>query len=333
MRRLLLLLLTFAPSSLWVWALRAMGHTIGRNCRISPLAVLVADRIDIGSDTLISPLAVIFNLGEFRVGRGTIISYLGLIYASKPNGYFRAGDRFAMGMLAMIDSTAGVEMGASCSVGPRSILYTHANAMPTVQGYPSTFARIALGDRVWLMMDVKVMPGVQIASDVHVAPTSFVPRSIRSSGLFMNAYMAEKDVLMPLPPARRRSVDAEFLDQWFGKVLDDLPEVAKLYFAEELTVTRMPWGWQVNDARKRRLAVVDARSGSSAPADVTGPKLLLCHGSPPSDAAAPRIDCATLDYQRLDGLPFRDILWLHFFVSHGMALAEVDAKSSGLKAS
>ncbi|MFM9937885.1 MAG: acyltransferase [Hyphomicrobiaceae bacterium] len=323
MRRLVLLLLTLAPSWLRVRVLRAMGHTIGRNCRISPLAVLVADKIEIGNDTLIAPLAVIFNLAAFRVGRGTIISYLGLIYASTAKGHFRAGDRYAMGMLAMIDCSAGVDMGDACSVGPRSILYTHANAMPTVQGYTSTYAGITLGDRVWLMMDVKVMPGVTIASDVHVAPTSFVPRAIKKSGLFMNAFMAEKDLLMPLPPARRQSVDAAFLDQWLARAFDDLPEFARGYFDREVTVVREPWGWWL-DERGRRLQVVDGRSGRPPAPASSGPRLVLCHGAPPTDRTVAYIDCERLAYRGLERLGNKALLKLYFFAIHGMSIAEVD---------
>ena len=103
-RRLILLFATFLPSALRVRLWRGMGFNIGRNCRIAMLSIVVADDIRLGNDVHIYPLAVIYNLRQFHVGAGTIISYLGLIYSSGGVASFTAGQRFALGMLAMIDA-------------------------------------------------------------------------------------------------------------------------------------------------------------------------------------------------------------------------------------
>jgi acetyltransferase-like isoleucine patch superfamily enzyme len=329
-RRLILLFATILPSALRVRLWRRMGFSIGRNCRISILSVIVADDIRLGNDVHIYPLAVIYNLRQFHVGAGTIISYFGLIYSGGGLASFTAGERFALGMLAMIDATAGVTAGDFCAIGPRSILYTHANAFPTSHGYRNRYESIRLGDRVWLMLDVKVMPGVSIASDVHVMPSALVARSIKKPGIFLNAYMAQKDIVSPAPAMFRQVPDEAFVDQWFADLFSGFEAFVLAHYKRRVTANGSSGEWIISDG-VRKLLVKDCRRHSQQPSSNFPALCLVYDKADPIEPTAGMkswINCNTLNYSNCTTLPFWTIIWHYFFVQHGIALAEVDGPLS-----
>jgi acetyltransferase-like isoleucine patch superfamily enzyme len=318
--RLLLLCATILPSRLRLALWKLMGFKVGKNCWVSPFSVVVAESIEIGNDVSIFPLSVIYNLGCVKLGDASIISYLGLIYSSNPKGEFIAGNRFAMGMLAMVDCTAGVYVGDFVAIGPRSIIYTHANALPTAHGYSNRFDPVTIGSRVWLMLDVKVMPGVTIASDVHVAPAAIVFRSIKRSGFFLNSYQIEKDVLAPIPVSQRVNPNPEFLDHWFECLFEDIELFAASQFGIALDAKMGKEGWWL---RRGNLALIVKKSwGGKAPAVPEDSNLPTLELTTRVSYAGAWLDISSLTYSRdSELLPFWKILHAYFFARRGMALS------------
>lgn len=316
---------TLLPSRMRLWLWGALGFKVGKNCWISPLSIVVTDKLEIGNNVQIFPLAVIFNLGLFRLGNGSIISYLGLIYSSNPVGEFCAGERFAMGMLAMIDCTSGVNVGDFVAIGPRSIIYTHANAFPTSHGYSNRFEPVRIGNRVWLMLDVKVMPGVSIANDVHVAPSAVVFRSIKKSGFFLNSYQVEKDVLTPIPASQKVNCNQYFYEQWFQCLLNDLQKYAADYFHVSIEPIYKDGNWHIPN-QNVSITVTKSIDESS---DNQGDNSLSMKVTFISDNTAKPIlawiDPVSLSYSKsAEQLPDWPILHSYFFARRGMALAESD---------
>ena len=320
MRRLILFACTFAPSGIRIWILRRLGFQIGRNCRIGVGAVVVADQIRLGNDVQINSLSIIYNLREFTVGSGSMISYLNIIYSAKGDGYFRVGERFGTGLLAIFDCTGGIQAGDFCGVGPQSFLNTHANHLPTSLGFTNKYSPITLGDRVWLMLGVKVTPGVSIADDVHVAPGTVVARPIKKSGFFLNSYMGETDVLMPIPEMRMRKVDAAFIDAWMDKVFDDLPRYVEAVERRRCVVTRRTDGWELS-FDGNTLVVIDGRDKSISHRDNTL-YLLYDHRDPVGLPKVNWLDCHSLEYCFVSPIRNWSTLREFFYGTHGMLLAE-----------
>lgn len=320
MRRLILFACTFAPSGMRVWVWRRLGFEVGRNCRIGVGAVVVADRIRLGNDVQINSLSIIYNLREFTVGSGSMISYLNIVYSAKGDGFFRVGERFGTGLLAIFDCTGGIQAGDFCGVGPTSFLNTHANHLPTSLGFTNKYAPITLGDRVWLMLGVKVTPGVSIANDVHVAPGTVVARSIKKSGFFLNSYMGESDVLVPIPEMRMRKVDAAFIDSWMDKVFDDLPRYLDAVERRRCVVTRRPEGWELG-FDDGVLVVVDGRGNSLLHRDDTL-YLLYDHRDSPDASKVNWLDCHSLEYHLVSRIGNWRTLREFFYSTHGMLVAE-----------
>lgn len=211
---------TVFPSFLRILVLRALGARIGRGTRIYPSAILIAEEIVIGNDTLILPFSVILNVKRVHLGHRCLIHW-GTLIAGHGQGSLYVGDFSAIGLRVLINCTEDVRIGAYSGVGAKTVIYTHGNHLSTYQGYPNKFGPVTIGDSSWLHIGVIVLPGVSIGSHTIIKSGCVIARDVgdeRVVGLDWRVVLKESSV-HELKQAR---TDA-FVDRWYESLFDDLP--------------------------------------------------------------------------------------------------------------
>ncbi|MBM3186574.1 MAG: acyltransferase [Bacteroidetes bacterium] len=74
-----------------------------------------------------------------------------------------------------------IEIGDHTSIGDRSIITAHANipsATPLRELYPRTIKKTIIGNGVWIMPNVTLIPGVKIGDESVIATGSVVTKDV-----------------------------------------------------------------------------------------------------------------------------------------------------------
>jgi acetyltransferase-like isoleucine patch superfamily enzyme len=180
LKELIMALCTFAPSSLRLAAWRLLGHRVGPGCRVSPLSLIVADKIELGHGCVIEPFSLIYRPSHFRMGeRSRIASFVRII------GYGRvdlAEQTFiALGCLIEAARHVCFRVGARSEIGPRGTYYTHGRtALLFSVGYPQRTGDITIGEDCWLGMACIVYPQVQIGDRSMIMPGTVVTHRVKT---------------------------------------------------------------------------------------------------------------------------------------------------------
>lgn len=154
-KKIVMALSTFLPSKIRVLLYRSLGVKIGRNVKISPFSILIADRISIGDYCHIRPF-VLVNIGYLEMDTYSIIASLSAIFGD--SGLVME-KRSRVGHANLLDCSDEIRLGHYCGLGPRNTLYTHASWLPLTMGYPNLRKPINLGNYVWTGIGVTVFPG------------------------------------------------------------------------------------------------------------------------------------------------------------------------------
>ncbi len=225
LRKLIMLLSTPLPSAVRVWIYRRLGARIGPQGKIKPFAILIADEIEMGSDSYVDPLTLTYNLKCFSLGRRCSVRFGSMVYGHGA-GSFRAGDFCTLGLFTMVNCSADVTFGDYCGTGPRCIIYTHGNYLPTLEGYGNQYRDVRLGDYVWLHLDVAVLPGVTIGDHVMVYSRTLVTGDIASGMSLRPDARARQQV----PTDRLRFPSTpNYRDHWYRTVWEQLDDYARRY--------------------------------------------------------------------------------------------------------
>lgn len=184
MKRAILLLCTFLPSSLRLAIWRLMGFSVGRGCRVSPMSVVVADQMTLGPGAVIEPLTFIYRPRSFVMGeRSRIASFVRIIGLGvvdvEPQAFIALG--------CLIDCTTEFHLGARSAIGPRGTYYTHgATGLIFNQRFPHRNGPIHIGRDCWLGMGCIVYPRITIGD-----------RSLVLPGMVVSTDVAENQAILP----------------------------------------------------------------------------------------------------------------------------------------
>lgn len=212
--------MTVFPSFLRVLTLRALGATIGQGTRIYPSAIVIAEEITIGNDTLILPFSVILNLKRLHLGHRCFIHW-GALIAGHGQGSLHVGDFSFIGLRAVVNCSDDVRIGTYSCLGPKTVVYTHGNYLSTYQGYPSRFGPVTIGDSTWLNVGVIVLPGVSIGSHTVVKAGCVIARDVGDERVVQidNRVVLKESSIHDLRQARTEA----FVARWYDSLFDDLP--------------------------------------------------------------------------------------------------------------
>src|SRR3989442_4515348 len=176
-----MLTLGLLPSFLKVAYYRLRGHRIGRRVRIGPLAVLIAQSVEIGDDTTIG-FATILRGRSIRIGRHVRIGSMVFfdvrafeigddakineqVYAGGPmlpESFLKLGKRTIVMQFSFLNPTKPLVVGDDTGIGGHCLLFTHGSWQPQTDGYPVAFAPITLGRNVWLPWRGFILPGASV---------------------------------------------------------------------------------------------------------------------------------------------------------------------------
>lgn len=164
MKKALLLLGTFLPSSLRLFLWRRMGFRVGVGCRVAPFSIVVADHIEIEHGAVIETLCLIFSPRKLVLGERCRIASMNRMIGF---GEILLGRQCFIAFGNLIDATARFVLGARSQLGPRGTYYTHgATCLLFNAGYPTRVGDIVIGEDVWLGMCTIVYPKVKIGSRI-----------------------------------------------------------------------------------------------------------------------------------------------------------------------
>jgi len=191
---------------------------------------------EIAPDADIHPSARI-NVRHGRIGRGAVIREQCVIEGTEvvigreaflnrgasigggscfdPQAQLHAGDFLHMGFASHINTAMGVTVGHEFGFGVESKLFTHGAYPSAWEGFPTQWAKVTVGDSVWLP-NAWVNPGVSIGSNVVVAAGSVVSRDLPAGCLAAGSPARPlREGVFPrvLAPAEKRALFARIFAQ------------------------------------------------------------------------------------------------------------------------
>lgn len=225
-KKMIMLLSTFFPSSLRVVIYRMLGAKIEKNVKLAPFVVLVADDIMIGRDSRIEPMTLIFNVKKFYMGKRSSVRFGSMVYGHGA-GSFSMGDFSTLGLFTMVNCTGNFSAGNYFGTGPRCIIYTHGNFFPTLHGYMNQIKDVQMGNYVWLHMNVIVLPGVTIGDHVMVYSQAVVNKNLPTDTTLAPLYNEQMRISTK---KLRKNVTNEYELNWYHNVWNELNEyIQNLY--------------------------------------------------------------------------------------------------------
>lgn len=210
-------------SSVKVWLLRRLGHTIGRECTVSPV-VLVRSQLDLGDNVRIGMGNVFKDLQQVRIRHNSRIGQWNWITAAPEFLQFAAegvdacsltiGEHSAITSRHYIDCSGSITIGGYTTVaGMRSTLITHGiDILPNRQ----TALPITIGSFALVGSNVKLVPGCNVPSRCVVAMGSVVV-----SGLDDEGYL-----LAGNPARPKKKVTGAYFNRRLGYVLASGADIA-----------------------------------------------------------------------------------------------------------
>ena len=174
--------------------------TIGDNTRISGGRIVLGDDCRIGHDVEINVLKELVlgkgsRIGDFSIIRGRELHIGRDAYTNhhaeigggscfEISSSLTVGYWFHLGSHAMVNTAMPVEIGDEVGLGRMTNIYTHGAYLSEIDGFPTRFAPVKIGNRVWIP-SATVNPGINIGDDVVIGVGSVITHDIPSGSLAM----------------------------------------------------------------------------------------------------------------------------------------------------
>jgi acetyltransferase-like isoleucine patch superfamily enzyme len=100
-----------------------------------------------------------------------------------PNSNVYIGSNVGIFERTVINPSDEVYIGDNVGIGSEVMIWTHGAWLDVMQGFPSDFGPVHIGDNVWLPARSIVLPNVTIGSDTVIGIGSVVNKSIPSGSL------------------------------------------------------------------------------------------------------------------------------------------------------
>tara|TARA_R110000744_G_scaffold366659_1_gene475792 strand:- start:294 stop:1136 length:843 start_codon:yes stop_codon:yes gene_type:complete len=165
--------------------IKANNIEIGKNVIIGDNVNIVCDTFKLGDNTILGSNINIncksfisdewlFMWDGVEVGRGG--SY-------GPNSNVKIGKHVGIFEKTMINPSDSVTIGDDVGIGGEVMIWTHGAWLDVMQGFPSDFGPVSIGNNVWLPARSIVLPNVEIGDNTVIGIGSVVNKSIPSGSL------------------------------------------------------------------------------------------------------------------------------------------------------
>jgi len=179
-KKIIAIAASLAPNFLKIPMYKLVGYKIGKNVKIKPLTLLLANKVNIGDNVNIGALNI-FKMNKLEVGKNSTIRSLNMIIGPKS---LKLGERVQIvGPFTFMNLAEDIELGDRSGLGSHSIFYTHGVYLPYTEGHPRKFGKIKLGKNVWSPAHVTILPGVNIGDDSIISAGSLINSSFPKNSL------------------------------------------------------------------------------------------------------------------------------------------------------
>jgi acetyltransferase-like isoleucine patch superfamily enzyme len=192
----------FLPSFIKKIYYRLKGYKIGKNVSIGLGSVIIGKQVRIEDNSKIGYISVI-RARKIDIRRFAVIGSITMLDTESifidedarinenvivggqktPESFFKLGKRAIIMEYSFINPTKPIEIGDDSGIGGHCLLFTHGSWLNQLDGFPVTFAKITIGERVWLPWRVFIMPGVNIGNDVVIGANSLISSDLPSNVL------------------------------------------------------------------------------------------------------------------------------------------------------
>ena len=152
---------------------------IGNNVRINCDTIKLGKFCKIGDNVTID--CKTFEAGDWlfmwdgvEVGRGGCYGKDSTVKIGNGVGIFER---------TIINPSSTIEIGDNCGIGADVMIWTHGAWLDVLQGFPSDFGPVKIGNNVWLPARCIVLPNVTIGDDSVIGIGSTINRNIPSGCL------------------------------------------------------------------------------------------------------------------------------------------------------
>ncbi|MCH7964123.1 MAG: acyltransferase [Bacteroidetes bacterium] len=187
----------FFPSFIKTFIYRIKGYKIAKNVSIGFGSIIVGNEINIGKNTNIGHFTILlcksciidkeveigslcyFKVDKIKIGYQTIIRERNMFGGMDiGSSELIIGEMSQVHQNCLINTTLPVQIGNCSAIGGGSYLFTHSAWQSVLEGYPSTYAPIIIGNNVWISWGVFILPGVQVGDDSLISAGSVVTKNI-----------------------------------------------------------------------------------------------------------------------------------------------------------
>ena len=161
-------------------SIKANKINIDDNVVIGDNVQIVCDEINLGKHSFIGNNVKInckkLDVGDWlymcervEIGRGG---------CTGPNSNVKIGNHVGIFEGTIINPSESVEIGDDVGIGAEVMIWTHGAWLDTMQGFPSDFGPVKIGDNVWLPARSVVLPNVTIGDDIVIGIGSIINRDL-----------------------------------------------------------------------------------------------------------------------------------------------------------
>ena len=166
-------------------ASRVLGRLTGREPAGVEMVLrgLVVDVKKSGGRTRVGRNVEIAGAEHLELGRG--VTFLGNVYvnATGERGRIRIGDGTSVDQFCVLYGQGGLDIGRRCAIAAGVIVYSQTNQFahdPTqpVLDQPVVYAKVTIGDDVWIGARAVILPGVTVGSHAVIGAGAIVRQDV-----------------------------------------------------------------------------------------------------------------------------------------------------------
>lgn len=196
-------LVAFLPSSVRIAIYRLTGSKIGKGVKIGFGTVILAEKIEIGDNSIIGYCCRIkvntlcigkyvsigncvkINVYKIRMDSRAIISSTVYIEgdSSDKRCVIKLGMHSWIFQHCYINVVRQVTLGKNVGVGGGTYLFTHGYWLSKLDGFPVRYEPVFIEDNVWIPWGCFIMPGVKIGKNVVIGARSLINKDIPENAL------------------------------------------------------------------------------------------------------------------------------------------------------
>ena len=160
-------------------------HNIHHTSKIGKNVTIECNDFTLGANSIIKDNCII-KCTKFKAGVGLYMCEgvevgRGGCFGPKSNVYI--GDNVGIFEKTVINPSDEVHIGDNVGIGGEVMIWTHGAWLDVMQGFPSDFGPVSIGNNVWLPARSIVLPNVEIGDNTVIGIGSVVNKSIPSGSL------------------------------------------------------------------------------------------------------------------------------------------------------